>query len=261
MTLTGITAHSLTGSPPRPSSAGDARARNRGLALVVLATVVAAGAPPAGADPWDPMRSWMVEKQVRRRGIENAAILRAMEEVPRHEFVQAPQRPKAYDDVPLEVGRGQTMSQAYLTGLMISHLELDGDEKVLEIGTGSGYDAAVLSRIAARVFTVEIDPILAERAREVLDGLGYGNVEVRTGDGWHGWEEAAPFDAILVTTAPREIPEPLYDQLAVGGRMVIATGGFFQDLKVVVKEADGPRVHKITPVRLGPMEGEAARDR
>jgi protein-L-isoaspartate(D-aspartate) O-methyltransferase len=143
---------------------------------------------------------------------------------------------------------------------MISLLELTGREKVLEVGTGSGYDAAVLSRLAAEVLTIEIDPGLASRAKETLRALGYRNVRVRVGDGYRGWPEEAPFDAIVLTTAPDRIPEPLFDQLKEGGRLVVAVGDFVQDLQVITKtEGGGRRVKKVSLVRLGPMSGEVAR--
>lgn len=201
----------------------------------------------------------MVENQLRKRGIEEPGVLEAMGTVPRHAFVPEEHRREAYLDAPVTFAPGQTLSEAYLSALMISLLDLEGGEKVLEVGTGSGYDAAVLSRIAGEVFTIEIDSTLAARARETLRRLGFRNVHVRAGDGYRGLPEEAPFDAIVLTTAPDHIPEPLFEQLKEGGRLVVAVGGFVQDLQVITKTAHGRKVRRISPVRLGPMSGEVAR--
>ena len=228
--------------------------------LLGLAQPLAADSAQASGDPFLTFRRDMVENQIKRRGIDEPRILRALELVPRHLFVPEGERLRAYEDVPIEIGPDQTLSQAYLSAQMVSLLELDGDEKVLEIGTGSGYDAALLSRLAREVWTVEISPQLADAARRTLGRLGYDNVRVLAGDGYRGLPEEAPFDAILLTAAPQHIPEPLIEQLAVGGKMVVAVGDFFQDLLVVTKMADGTcEKRRISPVRLGPMTGEAAR--
>lgn len=212
----------------------------------------------AQADPFEARRHDMVDLQLRQRGVQEPQVLHAMEQVPRHLFVPPALESEAYDDRPLPIAPGQTLSQAYVSARMISLLELDGDERVLEIGTGSGYDAAVLSRLAKEVYTIEIEPGLGESARGKLKNLGYDNVYVRIGDGYRGWPEASPFDAILVTTAPERIPEPLFDQLAPGGRMVIAVGySLHQDLQVVTKGQGGDReVRRVSLISLAPMTGE-----
>ena len=198
----------------------------------------------------------MVERQIERRGIDQPGLIAAMREVPRHIFVPELRRTDAYQDVPIPIGTGQTLSQAYLSALMISLLELDGDERVLEIGTGSGYDAALLSKLAREVYTIEIDENLGDQARRNLRGLGLNNVRVKIGDGYRGWPEKAPFDAILLTTAPERIPEPLFEQLKIGGKLVVAVGNLVQDLQVITRTEDGREVRKVSPVRLGTMTGE-----
>ncbi len=228
-----------------------------GLAVALaLAAVVGAAAAAAQGDPFFSERHSMVDDQVRKRGIEQRGLLQVMEKVPRHLFVPEVYHGKAYDDLPVEIAPGQTLSQAFVSARMISLLDLRGDEKVLEIGTGSGYDAALLSRLVRQVYTVEIDRELAVRARQTLGSLGYGNVKVRIGDGYRGWAEEAPFDAILVTAAPRSLPQPLIDQLKVGGRMVIAVGSVVQDLQVITKTAEGLETRKVSLVNLSPMTGE-----
>lgn len=209
-------------------------------------------------DPYQAQRHDMVDLQVRQRGVQEPEVLDAMEHVPRHLFVPPQLENEAYADRPLPIAPGQTLSQAYVSARMIALLELDGDERVLEIGTGSGYDAALLSRLAKEVYTIEIEPGLGESARGKLKSLGYDNVYVRIGDGYRGWPEKAPFDAILVTTAPERIPEPLFDQLAPGGRMVIAVGySLHQDLQVVTKGQGGDReVRRVSLISLTPMTGE-----
>jgi len=221
----------------------------------------ATAAATAQVDPYTSQRLRMVEDQVRKRGIEEPAILAAMKEVPRHLFLPEALRLQAYEDVPVAFSPGQTLSQAYLSARMISLLNLSGDDKVLEIGTGSGYDAAVLSRVAREVCTMEIDESLAEKARRTLAELGYRNVEVKIGDGYRGWSEKAPFDAILVTAGAQRFPEPLFEQLKVGGKMVLAVGDFLQNLQVITKTPDGRETETISPVRLAPMEGEVTKEK
>ena len=201
-------------------------------------------------------RMTMVDRQIRGRDIRDAKVLKAMEEVPRHLFVPEQLRSQSYGDHPLPIGEKQTISQPYIVALMTSLLELEGGDNVLEIGTGSGYQAAVLSRIAGRVSSIEIIAPLARRAESVLDELGYENVDVRVGDGYGGWADRAPFDAVIVTAAPERIPEPLIEQLVVGGRMVIPVGRFFQELLVITKTPDGIVKRKTIPVRFVPMTGE-----
>jgi len=201
-------------------------------------------------------RHQMVEEQIRRRGIESPEVLAAMDQVPRHLFVPEAVRDQAYEDHPLPIGEGQTITQPYVVAVMTSLLELNRGDTVLEIGTGSGYQAAVLSRLAKAVYTIEIREPLGRHASETLKRLGYDNVHVRIGDGYQGWPEAAPFDGIVVTAAPDRIPQPLLDQLKIGGRMVIPVGKFFQDLLVLTKTEKGIERRTVIPVRFVPMTGE-----
>ena len=203
-------------------------------------------------------RKAMVVDQIEERGIRDRRILKVMETVPRHEFVPEEYRAFAYDDSPLPIGEGQTISQPYIVALMTECLNLEGDEKVLEVGTGSGYQAAILCELAKEVYTIEILETLAERAEELLQKLGYKNVKVKCGDGYLGWEEYAPFDGIIVTCAPDHIPRPLIDQLAEGGRMVIPVGeiAFPQVLKLVEKREGEVTVRNVVPVRFVPMTGD-----
>ncbi len=184
----------------------------------------------------------MVIGTIERRGITDKDVLNAMRAVPRHLFVPEGDRDYAYGDYPLPIGYGQTISQPYIVALMTELLELKEGDKVLEIGTGSGYQAAILAEIPGiEVYTIEIIPELAESARERLEGLGYAQIHCKQGDGYYGWPEYAPFDAIIVTAAPDHLPQPLADQLAMGGRMVIPIGppGGYQTLWKFVKQPDG----------------------
>jgi len=228
------------------------------LAAVLFAVVAmeAEGQSRSGSDPWAGARRAMVEQQIRERGVRQPAVLDAMETVPRHLFIPPEHRDQAYSDAPLPIGRGQTISQPYIVALMTELLDLDKGDKVLEIGTGSGYHAAVLSRVAGEVYTIEILDDLARQAKSTLEQLGYGNVHVRNGDGYKGWPEAAPFDAIILTAAPQKIPQPLLDQLKVGGRMVVPVGSFVQDLLLITKTAHGYEKRTVAPVRFVPMTGE-----
>lgn len=198
----------------------------------------------------------MVEQEIRDRGIRDERVLRAMLDVPRHKFVPTAVQEEAYGDGSLPIGEGQTITQPYVVAHMTEALELAPDARVLEVGTGSGYQAAILAEIAAEVYTIEIVPELAERAAEVLDAIGYDNVYTRLGDGYRGWPEAAPFDGIVVTAAPDEVPAPLVEQLAVGGRLVIPVGKFVQTVRVITKTADGVNSETTIPVRFVPMTGE-----
>ena len=208
-------------------------------------------------DPDAALRARMVETQIVSRGVRNPRVLAAMREVPRHLFVDAAERARAYEDSPLPIGGHQTISQPYIVALMTELLDLSPQERVLEIGTGSGYQSAVLSRVCREVYSIEIVPDLAREAANRLRELGYSNVVVREGDGYGGWPENAPFDGIIVTAAPERIPQPLLDQLAPDGRMVIPVGGFFQELKVFRKDASGRVTEEaILPVRFVPMTGE-----
>ena len=255
----------MTGGPRSPLASP--RAARLAMAVVVLMLVsvlaqaqnLAPGArrPAGDAHSFELQREEMVESQIVARNISSPDVLRAMRTVPRHLFVPEAVRDAAYADHPLLIGHGQTISQPYVVALMTALLDLDGSEKVLEIGTGSGYHSAVLSRIARQVYSVEILDALAQRARATIAGLRYDNVEIRAGDGYNGWPEEAPFDAIVLTAAPKEIPRPLLDQLRVGGRMVAPVGGFFQDLRLILKTADGIEEHSIEAVRFVPMTGKA----
>jgi protein-L-isoaspartate(D-aspartate) O-methyltransferase len=199
----------------------------------------------------------MVETQIVARGVRDPRVLAAMRKVPRHLFVDPAQRAEAYEDHPLPIPGNQTISQPYIVALMTELLELEPSSRVLEIGTGSGYQSAVLAELSDEVYTIEIVPELARLAASRLKELGYDNVTVKEGDGYRGWPEHAPFDAVIVTAAPERIPQPLLDQLAPGGIMVIPVGGFFQELKVFRKSADGRITEKdILPVRFVPMTGE-----
>jgi protein-L-isoaspartate(D-aspartate) O-methyltransferase len=239
-------------------------AASRPLALLLALGALLAPAAGRCDGPEDPLataRHQMVEK-IRSRGVTDAAVLAALETVPRHLFVPVSQRPKAYHDSPLLIGDGQTISQPYMVALMTSLLDLRPGERVLEIGTGSGYQAAVLSHVAAEVYTIEIRKPLAERARRTLADLGLRNVHARVGDGFQGWPDAAPFDGIIVTAAPPSVPDPLLRQLRVGGRLVIPVGdrSSLQSLLVLTRRPDGgfDRAN-VMPVFFVPMTGEAQR--
>lgn len=218
---------------------------------------------PAAAEESDLLQltkgDTMVAEQIERRGVKDPRVLEAMRKVPRHEFVPEDERHEAYDDRPLPIGHGQTISQPYIVALMTEALGLKGTEKVLEVGTGSGYQAAVLSGLAKEVFTIEIVEPLGKQAAEVLKRLGYKNVTTRIGDGYRGWREEAPFDAIIVTCAPDAVPEPLVHQLAEGGRMIIPVGpeGKAQQLVLLKKRHGKLHQQEILPVRFVPMTGEA----
>jgi protein-L-isoaspartate(D-aspartate) O-methyltransferase len=199
----------------------------------------------------------MVRTQLESRDITDARVLAAMRKVPRHEFVPESVAAHAYDDSPLPIGHGQTISQPYIVALMTQRAEIRPSARVLEIGTGSGYQAAVLAEVAKDVYSIEIVEPLAREAERTLKRLGYDGVHVRDGDGYRGWPEAAPFDAILVTAAPEKVPKPLLDQLAPGGRLVIPVGTGVQELEVHHRTDGGIRVERVAPVRFVPMTGEA----
>ena len=217
------------------------------------------GNPAQASDAWTAPRRDMVELQIRERGVHQPEVLRAMESVPRHLFVPEEHRDQAYSDAPQPIGWGQTISQPYIVALMTELLELDRGDKVLEIGTGSGYHAAVLSRVAGEVYTIEIIDQLGRQAKSTLQQLGYQNVHTRVGDGYQGWPSEQPFDAIILTAAPPKIPQPLIDQLKVGGRMVVPVGSFVQDLMLLTKTAHGVEKRTVAPVRFVPMTGEVQR--
>lgn len=202
------------------------------------------------------MREKMVETQIKARGIKDPRVLSAMLKVERHRFVLEEYLNAAYSDQPLPIGEGQTISQPYIVALMTELLELKGEEKVLEIGTGSGYQAAILAELAKEVYSIEIIEPLASSAEKRLRQLGYQNINVKVGDGYLGWPEVAPFDAIIVTAAPDHIPKPLLEQLKEGGRMVVPVGTYTQELKKIVKRSGKIETADVIPVVFVPMTGE-----
>jgi protein-L-isoaspartate(D-aspartate) O-methyltransferase len=208
------------------------------------------------ADPLSVARERMVEQQLRGRDIRSEAVLGAMRRVPRHRFVPDEEQRGAYSDFPLPIGFGQTISQPYIVAFMTEALEVGKEHKVLEIGTGSGYQAAVLAELAREVYTIEIVEPLAERSRALLKELGYGNVHVRSGNGYLGWPEEAPFDRIIVTAAPDEVPKPLIDQLRMDGLIAVPVGVGEQVLQVMRRTPSGLTMLKTLPVRFVPMTGK-----
>ena len=220
---------------------------------------MSAASPQAGQAAVSAERETMVREQIERRGVKDPRVLEAMRRVPREAFVPEAVRAEAYRDGPVPIGGGQTISQPYVVAYMSEAARIAPDDKVLEIGTGSGYQAAILAALGARVFSIEIRPELAERARRTLLETGYGRVRVMAGDGYRGWPEEAPFDAILVTAAPDAVPEPLLAQLKPGGRLVVPVGAGTQELVRVTKTASGFDREKLMLVRFVPMTGEAAR--
>ncbi len=213
---------------------------------------------PSPEQPWPEQRKKMVETQLKARDIQSPRVLEAMGRVPRHEFVPERERAWSYQDHPLPIGEGQTISQPYIVALMTQTAQPDPKHKALEVGTGSGYQAAVLAELVDHVYTIEIVEPLAERAKRDLERLGYKNVTVKAGDGYEGWPEHAPFDLILVTAAADRIPQPLLDQLADGGRLVMPLGQVngFQVLTLVIRRGDQYQKQEITGVRFVPMTGK-----
>jgi len=211
-------------------------------------------------DRFEQMRHKMVEYQIKARGIQDARVLEVLRKIPRHLFVPENLKDQAYNDEPLPIGSGQTISQPYIVAYMTEQLHLEGTERVLEIGTGSGYQAAVLAELVQRVYSIEIIPELSYQAQKVLDILGYTNIEFKIGNGYFGWPDAAPFDAIIVTAAPEKIPQTLIDQLKIGGRMIIPVGDFFQNLYLVEKKEDGIKKENKLPVRFVPLQNEPKKD-
>jgi len=216
-----------------------------------------APSPPRPADgPFATLRERMVVEQLAAGGIRDERVLAAMRRVPRHEFVPEALRGRAYDDGPLPIGHEQTISQPYIVALMTQLADVQPGDRVLEVGTGSGYQAAVLAELAREVWSIEIVEPLARSAAETLRRLGYANVHTRHGDGWGGWPEAAPFDAIVVTAAPRRVPTALLEQLAPGGSLVVPVGRWWQTLEVHHKRPDGRiDVRRVADVRFVPMTG------
>ncbi len=212
------------------------------------------------ADPeWQMQRERMVSEQIEARGVKDPLVLEGMRSVERHLFVPETSRDSAYIDSPLPIGDSQTISQPYIVALMSELLEVGPGDRVLEIGTGSGYQAAVLAAMGVEVFSIEIRPRLCERASETLAKLNYTTARVRCGDGYGGWPDEAPFNGIIVTAAPEWVPDPLLEQLAVGANMVIPVGDFYQELKVITRTADAFEERSVIPVRFVPMTGEVER--
>lgn len=230
------------------------------IATMLMSGCCEAQTPPVTGDLL-PQRERMVREQLMAAGrdIQNQRVLEAMRNVPRHEFVPEAMRTLAYTDEPLPIGHGQTISQPYIVAVMTEAIDPQPGERILEIGTGSGYQAAVLAAMGAQVFSIEIVRPLGEKAEKDLRRLGYDQVKVRIGDGYAGWPDEAPFDAVIVTCAPENIPRPLVDQLKVGGRMIIPVGaeGGRQELYLLKKQADGLRKTAVLPVRFVPMTGKA----
>jgi protein-L-isoaspartate(D-aspartate) O-methyltransferase len=224
--------------------------------VVVMILFAACGSNPEVPDDFLGSRKKMVEEQILARGLTDEAVLQAMGSVPRHEFVPDSLRKSAYEDHPLPIDHDQTISQPYVVAYMTEALRVKKGDKILEIGTGSGYQAAVLAHLGAEVYSIEIVEPLGIRAREVLKKLNY-QVHSKIGDGYEGWPQAAPFDGIIVTAAPKAVPTPLIDQLKEGGRLVIPVGSFFQDLKIFKKVGNRMVVERTLPVSFVPMTGKA----
>jgi protein-L-isoaspartate(D-aspartate) O-methyltransferase len=210
----------------------------------------------AQGDVWAERRAQMVEAQIERRGVKDPRVLDAMRRVPRHLFVPPIAREASYEDYPLSIGLGQTISQPFIVAYMTEALKLTPTDRVLEIGTGSGYQAAILAELARDVYTIEILPELAERARATLASLGYKNVNVRAGNGYLGWPEAAPFDKIIVTAAPDDVPAALVEQLGPGGVMIVPVGTAHQMLTIVTRTPAGLVRRETMPVVFVPMVGK-----
>lgn len=214
------------------------------------------GLPDNNEELYTLKRQQMVKEQIISRGIKDKNVINAMLKVPRHMFVPENERNYAYIDSPLAIGEGQTISQPYIVAYMNEALNLKLDDKVLEIGTGSGYQAAILAEVAKEVCTIEIIKTLADRATDTLNRLGYQNIKVRCADGYLGWPEEAPFDAIIITAAPQKIPEPLVEQLKIGGRMILPLGDMYQELVLIAKTKEGVVKKNLGAVSFVPMTGE-----
>src|SRR5512143_1971346 len=226
--------------------------------FMCLAVLLLFQAFSEGADPYALKRQRMVRDDIRGRQVKEPRVLSAMSNVPRHLFVPPEYRDQAYEDHPLPIGEGQTISQPYVVALMTEALKLKAGDRVLEIGTGSGYQAAILAEIVREVYTIEIRKNLAEKAESVLKDLGYRNVKVKYGDGYFGWEEAAPFDAVIITAAANHTPPPLIKQLKEGGRLIVPLGStvYFQTLILATKRKGQLDVEQLGPVAFVPMTGE-----
>ncbi len=236
--------------------------------LILAATAILSGcfgcvepdpAPPGTGEPdWKNLRLLMVREQIEDRGVRDPRVLQAMGQVPRHLFLPEDARLTAYGEAASPIGHGQTTPQPYIVALMAELLEITPGARVLEVGTGTGYQAAVLAAMGAEVFSIEIRPRLCASAAALLAELGYVNAHIHCGDGYGGWPEEAPFSGIMVTVAPTQIPDPLLDQLAEGGNMVIPLGPFYQDLKVITRTAEGFEERPVIPVRFPPIDRERA---
>ena len=229
--------------------------------LIGCAVCIAVLAAAEEADRYRQPRLAMVRDQIERRGISDRRVLAAMRNVPRHLFVPEKLRGRAYNDSPLPIGEGQTISQPYIVALMTQSLALAPDDRVLEIGTGSGYQAAILAEVAGRVFTVEIKEALYETASRILHSRNPEKVDTRLGDGYYGWPDQAPFDAVMITAAVDHIPPPLIEQLKEGGRLILPLGNPFsyQNLVLVTRQNDDYTVKQITGVLFVPLTGHALR--
>jgi protein-L-isoaspartate(D-aspartate) O-methyltransferase len=234
---------------------------NRAPLLVVLGLATSVCTAPEAGEEQDRKgeRDLMVAQQIRARGIKDPRVLAAMERVPRHLFVPQSAREEAYNDYPLPIGHGQTISQPYIVGFMTEALDVAAEHRVLEIGTGSGYQAAILAQLAREVYTMEIIEPLAESARMTLEALGYRNVHVRAGNGYEGWPQHAPYDRIIVTAAPAEVPPALVEQLRVEGVMAIPVGTAVQELRILRRTRTGLETIKTLPVQFVPMTGRHGR--
>jgi protein-L-isoaspartate(D-aspartate) O-methyltransferase len=235
--------------------------RSLAVAIAALAVVAPACRAPATrveerSPAGEARRMQMVDEQLRARDITSARVLDAMRTVPRDRFVPAPVRHLAYEDSPVPIGQGQTISQPYIVAFMTQALDVAAGHRVLEIGTGSGYQAAVLAELTREVYSIEVVPELAARARATLGELGYGYVQLRTGNGYLGWPEQAPFDRIIVTAAPPDVPPALVAQLKPGGLMAIPVGTSEQELQILRKTATGLELLRTLPVRFVPMIGK-----
>lgn len=233
------------------------------LSFFLLSLTLVGAAPVQSPDPFVRARRMMIERDLVARGIRDRRVLEAMGAIPRELFVPEKLRASAYEDRPLPIGEGQTISQPYIVAYMTELLRLKGTERVLEIGTGSGYQTAVLGKLAAEVYSIEIIPQLSERAKIVLDRLRFENIHLKVGDGFFGWAERSPFDAILVTAATPKIPEPLWHQLAEGGRLILPLGAERQTQRLVrVSKSDGKQViEELGGVVFVPLTGAIQQDR
>ncbi len=233
-----------------------------GLLILALVAATGCGQAPAPVGDLARERQKMVQEQLVPRGIKDGRVLAAMAKVQREEFVPADSRAATYEDGPLPIGHGQTISQPYIVAFMTEQLRLSPKDRVLEIGTGSGYQAAILAELAGEVYTIEIVEALAKNAEATLQRLGYKNVHLKVGDGYKGWPEYAPFDAIIVTCAPDKVPQPLTDQLKEGGRMIIPVGDRFAQQLYLLEKKNGQLKKSVTlPVRFVPMAGEGAKQK